>query len=530
MGLIMNATKDFMLEASGRAEALQRLPCRVAAVLQGPCESSAAELATPPDTDYLVSAERKLEVADLCHFFYGGRARGLFACVLSPYLFGGMVAHGVVFANSFAANVPVFFSNGGKTCTVAVTGNAHDGAACLGPFLLYLVVFALLGLPLACCELKEQRNVQMTMFGARVVVVLLLSCSVLAGFACDGTVFVPEERDASSPVATAPLFGLAGLPRILPVSVYAFIFHHSTPVISQVVADKRLIPRAFGMALAITGCFYALLGVTVAAWFGGDVNAQCNLNWKSYVGCVPPKADGRAATMDDQGWGARLLAFVILVFPALDVLSAFPLSAITLGNNLRSAINPRLLQSELSAGVVKPPPGAARRAARLLLLLVPESRRARTRAAAFRLLAAAPPLFVSALATWLGLNLGQIFRVVGALGIVIALVVPALLRIQSYARHEAVLRAVQEAVTEAQAGGTLGAAEAEEAGAAIVAAAMAAPLPLLVALRAPRVATLEATPYTGFAIRVLGRRAAHGVLGLAAALTLFLLLTAVLGV
>lgn len=398
MGLVMNATKDFMLEASGRAVALQRLPARVAACL-GSEGASALDLASTPDEDYLVSAEHKLEIADLCHFYFGGRARGVYACVLSPYLFGGMVAHGVVFSNSFAANVPTWL-NGAKTCTVSVTGDPHDGTACLPPFLLWLAVFAALGLPLALAELKEQRNVQMAMFGARVVIVMLLAGSVLGGYACDGTVFVAPERNAGSPARAAPLFALAGLPRILPVSVYAYIFHHSTPVISQVVADKRAIPRAFALALAIAGSFYSLLGVTVAAWFGDDVNPQCNLNWKSYVGCVAPKADGRPVTMDDQGWGARLLSFVVLVFPALDVLSAFPLSAITLGNNLRSAINPKLLQSELSAGLTKAPPGAARRAARLLLRLLPESRRARVRAAAFRLLAAVPPLFVSALATW----------------------------------------------------------------------------------------------------------------------------------
>ena len=75
MGCIMNATKDFMLEASGRAEALQRLPSRVAACLSGADPTPASDLAVPLASDYLVSAERKLEVSDLCHFFFGGRAR-----------------------------------------------------------------------------------------------------------------------------------------------------------------------------------------------------------------------------------------------------------------------------------------------------------------------------------------------------------------------------------------------------------------------------------------------------------------------
>ena len=547
----MNATKDFMLEASGRAEALQRLPARVAACLCGPDPTPASDLAVPPAGDYLVSAERKLEVSDLCFFFFRGRARTVYALTLSPYLFGGMWAHGVVFANSFAANVPVFFLNGGYTCTMEADPPggelpSHNGAACLPPFLLWLAVFAALGWPLACCELKEQRNVQMAMFGARVVVVVMLSVTVLAGYGCGGggTVFV-EDVSAKDTVVSTPLFNLAGLPAILPVSIYAFIFHHSTPVISQVVADKTQIPRAFGIAFGITASFYALLGVTLASWFGSAINPQCNLNWKDYVGCVAPHADGSPVTREDQPGWARALSFIVLVFPALDVLSAFPLSAITLGNNLRSAINPKLLEAEVAAGIPKPQPGPLRSVARLLLRLMPPSRRQRMRIITFRLLAAVPPLFVSAISTYAGMNLGQIFRVIGSLGILIALTIPSLLRIQSYARHEAVLRHVVEAVTELQEGScgrgggggsgivsaAGGEAEAEEAaarGAAIVAAGMAAPLGLMAAIRAPRVAALVATPYTGGAVRLLGRGADVGCLCLSFVLAVGLLLSALL--
>lgn len=102
---------------------------------------------------------------------------------------------------------------------------------------------------------------------------------------------------------------------------------------------------------------------------------------------------------------------------------------------------------------------------------------------------------------------------------------------QSYARHELVLRAVVEAVAEAQAtGGALEGAAAAGAAAAIVTEAMAAPLPLLAALRSPRVADLEATPYTGAVIRVFGRHAAAGILALALVLALFLLMSAILGI
>ena len=52
-----------------------------------------------------------------------------------------------------------------------------------------------------------------------------------------------------------------------------------------------------------------------------------NLYWRYYEGC---KASPDAHT---SAW-AQFAKFVILIFPALDVMSAYPLNAMTLGNNL----------------------------------------------------------------------------------------------------------------------------------------------------------------------------------------------------
>ena len=512
MGLVMNTTKDFMLETSGRAEALHKLPARVAECLRAPEAAPASELAHPPQSDYLILPERKLEVSDLFNFFFGPRARSVYAITLSPYLYGGLWAHGVVFANSFAANVPVFFMNGGKVCTVK-----DDGNACLGPFFLWLAVFASLGWPLACCELKEQRNVQMVMFGARIVIVVLLTFTIMLGYGCDGTVFVDADTSGVPIIfggrPTVALFRISGLARILPVSIYAFIFHHSTPVISQAVGDKSAIPRAFAISFCIVGTAYMTLGVILAAWFGSTVNSQCNLNWQKYVGCVAKKADGSAVTMDDQSWWARMLSFTILVFPALDVLSAFPLSAITLGNNLRSALNPKQSASDIAEGIPPPPRGAMRSAARRVISVFPAAQRGRVRLISFRLLAAVPPLFAAGISTWAGVDLGMIFQYVGSLGIVVALVIPSVLRITSYARHEAVLRSLVESLTVMQAEEQpLSAADASARAATLVADAMRVPLPFMKALRAPHIPALVASPYTGVAIRKMGRYADIGCL------------------
>ncbi len=63
-----------------------------------------------------------------------------------------------------------------------------------------------------------------------------------------------------------------------------------------------------------------------------QVNSQCNLNWQDYYGCAEVGPDNKPVG-HAPGW-AYFIRIIILIFPALDVMSAFPLNAVTLGNNL----------------------------------------------------------------------------------------------------------------------------------------------------------------------------------------------------
>lgn len=524
-GLIMNATKDLVLEAMARAEAMAKASQICSKALRHASAGDNSQLAggrtliVPEQADYLVDGARKFEVTDLCLMLVGKTARNLYAVILSMYMYGGLCAYASVWASSFSANVPVPFLNGGATCNIEQAGSA----ACSGLYLLWLAVFAVVAVPLACLDLEEQIGVQVVMFGARVLVVALLTGSVAVGMAsCDGVVFAEVPPGKPQPT---PLFDAGGLAVIIPVSIFAFIFHHSIPGLSAPVGDKAGLPRMFATAFGIITLFYASVGLLVAVFFGDAVNSQCSLNWRQYVGCMPRPANytlayggveqgprglvsALAAAFSGAGAGegllrsrgltapacsspdtwapdgscvdwesrppyAHALAFVVLIFPALDVLSAFPLNAITLGNNLMSAV---LGEASLKA----PPPAAeeqdegegegeggeeadsggdggvcrkrrgrtsrGRGSPRVARAGVAPSgavggapvpwylRTARMHGLtkiAFRLVAAVPPLVVTAFVS----DLGVILQFTGLVGVAIAFTIPALLALYGRAKQ-----------------------------------------------------------------------------------------------
>lgn len=204
------------------------------------------------------------------------------------------------------------------------------------------------------------------------------------------------------------------------VATYSFIFHHSVPILSEPIKDKTSLPRVFLGALAVCCLAYTSLGLVVALGFGNHIHSQANLNWQNYVGCNAP-GETKA------NFFAAFVRFIILIFPALDVLSAFPLNAVTLGNGLVGAffgdsakyvLNPELevpqiVQSQLPTYASTP-------------------RKRKYALTSFRLLAAVPPLIAVTISARVGVNLETILKYTGLVGVGIAFAIPSLLRLHSW--------------------------------------------------------------------------------------------------
>ena len=125
----------------------------------------------------------------------------------------------------------------------------------------------------------------------------------------------------------APLVHFGGFYAMFSVMFYTTQFHLSIPVVSQAVRDKRQLGGIFRDALAIVTAALSFLGVFVAWYFGDLVEQSANLNWSTFVG-------GIQAGSEEAPFWARSISLFVLCFPALNVLSAYPINAILLGNNL----------------------------------------------------------------------------------------------------------------------------------------------------------------------------------------------------
>ena len=341
-----------------------------------------ADVLALTDTSSQVGA-RKFEIPELCELFLGVRGRQVYTVVIGIYMYGTLWAYCTVWANAWATLLPL-----------TAAGNAGSNST---SYVSYLALFAVLVVPASLMELSEQIGVQVTLSACRIVMLAVMVLTIVVAHVSGSEgAFGPELGESHQ---SAPAWQPSNIYILLPIAAYANIFHHSIPSLAHPVRNKSSLGRVFSTALLISWAAYAGIGLVISVYFGEHTKVASNLNWRYYNGGGVGVGDGEEVPLF-----ARLVSFFVVLFPAMDVASAYPLNAITLGNNLMSAVY-----------------GSA---------LVPAMEKSRLHRTAFRLLAAVPPMLLALVES----NLGEITDFTGLTGFAVAFVFPALLSMYSEQR------------------------------------------------------------------------------------------------
>jgi amino acid permease len=276
----------------------------------------------------------RYEVIDLITYYLGPIHTVLYQVSLVFLMYVGLLAYTQVFCGAISALI------------------WSDGEV---PFGLSQLIFGIMVIPLSCMELDEQVSIQSLMATARFVAIfVMVAGSVLALLVDDSEdrknamedpadrppYFAPAEEDGCHMSYTACFsgFGVA-----FSTAIFSQLFQHSVPGLLRPLRNQSELvgkaPRVFGASLLTTCSFYLLLGSTGASYFGADTKSSVNLNFANFyfgfnVETTPV-------------WALHLLQLAssfIVIFPALDTISVFPLIANTLGNNLFAATSPSFLK------------------------------------------------------------------------------------------------------------------------------------------------------------------------------------------
>lgn len=327
-------------------------------------------------------AENLFEIPQLCAIYLPPKFGKLYTFLIMSYFLLTLWSYASVFSSSMASHVPMYGIHSSNTCDLE---DHPTNAGCIALYTFWLGLFSLIVVPLSCKDLTEQIVVQVTLSIFRFVAVGLMLATTLQALYTYKREDLDYDTDSPPYYSDAVAFDMTGFGKLLPIAVFSQVVHHSIPGISKPQRDKSKLQHIFAGVMTTTCFCYSILGVVLVLWYGSDIKDTCTLNWTSYDAGYDPKP-----------WWVKMLAGIIVLFPPVDLISAYPLNAITLGNNLFE-------------------------------VFVPKEKQTKKKKLMFRLTAAIIPLIGACIIR----DLSTILRFSGSIGILIAFTYPCLLNLAS---------------------------------------------------------------------------------------------------
>ena len=256
--------------------------------------------------------ETKFEYAELVRIFLGKVAESIYIVSVSLTQYLCLWGYTQVFASAMAVQFPI----------------SDDLTS---DYTLYTFAFASLAVSLSCLNLNEQILLQLFLTACRFFLIgCMIFTTLQATFDVDRTYFTTQQGPSG-----AELFRFQGFFCVFPIIVYSSLFHNGIPVLSEPLNDKGNAGSMFRWTIMACFIIFWLLGFFIAYLFGEDVEQSANLHWNDYVGGTGHL--GRYGWEGSALWSQAISIFVV-VFPALNCISSFPLNAIVLGNNMMATI------------------------------------------------------------------------------------------------------------------------------------------------------------------------------------------------
>ena len=180
---------------------------------------------------------------------------------------------------------------------------------------MYLLIFAVVTVYLTLRGIEEQQTMQFVMSGLRFTVMVVIIVTSLADIGTERNNQDGEHNDLVWP----PLVSPRHIGHAIPILLFASTFQVQMPTISHAINNKsRNLPRVNLMAIVTCFIFYTALGIFVALAVD-SVPSMASLAYRNYTG-----GHSRA---NRPAW-TYIIEYLIVLTPALDVVSSFPLQAL----------------------------------------------------------------------------------------------------------------------------------------------------------------------------------------------------------
>ncbi|KAE9021208.1 hypothetical protein PR003_g12487 [Phytophthora rubi] len=270
---------------------------------------------------------RKFEFATIAEMFVGRVGKAAVQLVMGMYCIGSLWSYASVFSSSTAS---LFFSYVlGESCDVY--GDAPS-SGCLDGYYVFMAIFSAIVLSMVLMDISDQALVQKFLSVYRIVAFALMLLTMLVKLLSDGSDLV-ASRYAAIGLVNWQNFGKGFGPTLLALNC-----QYNMPDALQPLNPKSKARFVAFAALLIAGVCYLLVGLLGALAFD-KINPLATLMWSSYTGC----GNGWEECGHANPLGV-VVQLIILLFPVVNVVSAYPMVGVTVGDNMLMSFPSHLTQ------------------------------------------------------------------------------------------------------------------------------------------------------------------------------------------
>ncbi|CAH0478299.1 unnamed protein product [Peronospora belbahrii] len=260
---------------------------------------------------------RKFEFATIAEMFVGRLGKAAVQLVMGLYCIGSLWSYASVFSSSTAS---LFFTYAlGDTCNVY--GDSPT-SGCLDSYYMFMAIFSTIVLYMVLMDISDQALVQKFLSAYRIVAFALMLVTMTIKVVTDGSEVV-ASRYAAIGLVNWKNFGKGFGPTLLALNC-----QYNMPDALQPLNPKSQARFVAFAALLIAGTCYLLVGFLGAISFD-TINPLATLMWSSYTGC----GNGWETCEYSNPMGT-IVQVVILLFPVVNVVSAYPMVGVTVGDNM----------------------------------------------------------------------------------------------------------------------------------------------------------------------------------------------------
>lgn len=155
--------------------------------------------------------------------------------------------------------------------------------------------------------------------------ILIFSTIIITSFAAIANDYELEDDGVNN--ADPDLVNLSGIGYLIPIIYLSTFYHNSLPTTTQFIKDKKVnLPIIVNFTMVTIFVLFSTLGL-VTNFAIEDVEKMITLNWRNYSAGDDP---------DNRAWWCYLIAYIVVLLPALEIASIFPIIATNLCDNVMS--------------------------------------------------------------------------------------------------------------------------------------------------------------------------------------------------